>query len=336
MSKIVYVLRNWIELPILLGGLPPVLTVFLLDRYLDRTMIDATMEALGPQYDAIPDMTAKALLAVGIFVFYFALCLTLSCYFVSVIRQTELWGRKQWCEWLPAALSALLVVGLWIFCLTIPLVRDVIDLDDRLYRASPGGQTTMPASVEVPTPVENGHNGEQPTWTDANRRSWWYDRPLEGVGVVTALLGAVCAVAIGNQAKAQKEDPQAISLARSRLLHSLLGMTVLLVASVLLVVLTFQIHREVVEPLVESGADSWSPVDKYDQLARHISVLCGAVFTAILMGIYAPLVFQMRGLQVGRGAPERSSWNRESIEIVLATLFPLLTGILAAFLGGGR
>ena len=144
--------------------------------------------------------------------------------------------------------------------------------------------------------------------------------------MVAVVFGALAAAMI--VASASTGERKKIDSARSLLLRSMIAMTVLLVASTVLIVLSLHNHH----PLYEDEA----VLEKFDNFADAIGVFWGCIFTTILAGIFGPQIFRLQiRISSSRDQSQLPSGSNsefsQNLEMFLATLAPLIAAVLSVF-----
>ena len=297
--------REKVELSVLFGGAPLLIAMVSVHFLVDQSMIDMTTKKLKMCLNTDPEFTAELLKSSGISLCYIALCIAIIAYFIHLIYKTE--GDKKACLiWFCFNVSIGALIWWILYCeLEKPITSATSGVIDEIYR-----------KVEK-TATSN--------WTRVGQRNILY-YTLRGFGLATVLLGAFTAMMI--VASTSTRNGEKIYSPRSLLLHSMIAMTVLLVASTVLIVLSLHNHH----PLYEDEA----VLEKFDNFADAISVLWGSIFTTILAGIYVPHIFRLQKTISNCKAQHqgRSDSNKQffqNLQMVLATLAPLIAAILSVF-----
>ncbi len=262
-------------------------------------MIDMTTKQLKCCLSPDPDFTAEVLKFSGISLCYIALCIAITTYFIYLIYKTDC-DKKSRIGWF--VLNSVIWVLIWWILyseLEKPITSATSGVIDEIYRKV--GQTATSS------------------WTHVCQRNILH-YPVRGFGLAAVWFGALAAAMIA--ASASMGDGDKINSARTQLLHSMIAMTVLLVASTVLIVLSLHNHH----PLYEDEA----VLEKFDNFADSIGVFWGSIFTTILAGIFVPHIFRLQ-----TSISNSTKWNSEfsqNLEMVLATLAPLIAAVLSVFL----
>ena len=149
------------------------------------------------------------------------------------------------------------------------------------------------------------------------------------VAVAAVCAGSCHAIAIVHEAKAAKSKPEE---ALDRLLHAFMAMSGLLVASTLLVMLSFRLPAS----LYGTGDAADARIAEYLGFANVISTFWGVVFTLTLVAVYAPHAVALRSLSrlpfgqlLTKGLESASSIKIlvQKTEVVVSILAPLLAAL---------
>ena len=151
------------------------------------------------------------------------------------------------------------------------------------------------------------------------------------VGVAAVCAGSCHAIAIVQEAKAAEDKARE---AVNRLLHACMAMSGLLVASTLLLMLSFRLPAS----LYGTGEAADARISEYRGFADVVSHSWSVVFTLTLVAVYAPHALALRSLSglplgqlMGKGLESGSSVKSlvQKTELAVSTLAPLLAALTA-------
>ena len=150
-------------------------------------------------------------------------------------------------------------------------------------------------------------------------------------GVAAVCAGSCHAIAIVHEAKSGQTKPEE---AVNRLLHGFMAMSGLLVASTLLLTLSFRLPAA----LYGTGEAAEARITEYLGFANVLSAFWGAVFTLTLVAVYAPHALALRSLSgmplgqfLSRAFETGSSVKGlvQKTEVAVSTVAPLLAALTA-------
>lgn len=305
-------IRKNLELAVLFGGAPFLVAMVAVHTLVDQPMIAMTTSELTQGLDSKADFTAEILKMSGISVVYIALCTGLISVFVHLARKPDKPCKRFISCLTPFIVSLGIFLLIWgfIYCaLDKPITRSTNALIDAVYENAVYKQVTPETA--------------QSSWMRAGQRNILH-YTVRAFGFATLVVGVFCTMMI--VASAKKGKARSITTARSLLLNSMTAMTVLLVASSVLIVLSLHIHH----PLYENKL----VFQRFDRFAHAVGVLWGCIFTSTLAGIYVPSVFRLQDLsKTPAGRSNQLLGGKQSLEVALATLAPLIAAALSAFFG---
>ena len=150
-------------------------------------------------------------------------------------------------------------------------------------------------------------------------------------GVAAVCAGSRHATAIVHDARADENKAEE---AVNRLLHAFMAMSGLLVASILLLMLSFRLPAS----LYGTGEAADARIAEYLGFANVLSVFWGVVFTLTLVAVYAPHALALRSLSgvslgqiLSKGLESGSSVKSlvQKTEVAVSAVAPLLAALTA-------
>ena len=300
------------------GFVPVVLGTAVFELMIDPQLVQILIEDLGSGLEP-GSAFVRGLLMMSTAVFcYLALCLALLGYFLSGFARSTLTAESK---------RAVAAAGIVAWIAFHGVLAGLSSLDLRLLSIAYDSLVQLYERAGDPVAAAMTGDGLAP---GVSRHLVSILLPAS-VGVAAVCAGSCHAIAIVHDAGA--EDKKAED-AVNRLLHALMAMSGLLVASTLLLMLSFRLPAS----LYGTGEAADVRVAEYLGFANVFSIFWGVVFTLTLVAVYAPHALALRsrsGLPLGeflsKGLERGSSVKSllQKTELAVSAVAPLLAALTA-------
>ena len=316
---------HW-EWRLLVGVVPALLSVVTVELLVGPEVVELLVGRLVQGVSAEPRFARGMIMMSALTVFYVGLCLALLAYYCGGVAASRLpVDRKRRLAtagivvWIGfhAVLAGLGVVDLQLYSIAYDSIV-------RIYQEAGGAVAAAMTDDAGPLGV--------------SRHLISILLPVT-FGVAAVCAGSCHAAAIVEGARGGEagDGGQAARDAADRLVHSLIAMSALLVASTLLLTLYFRLPQA----LYGAGEAAAAGGAEYLDFANVVSIFWGVVMTLTLVAVYAPHAVALRSqapvplgqlLQMGAESGALYSGLARKAEVVVSALAPLLAALTTQLL----
>jgi len=307
------------EWTILTGFVPAALAIAVFEVLIDPELVGILIDDLGRGLDSVPSFVRGLVLMSTVVACYVAVCLALLGYFSVRFARSAL----------PAASKrAVAGAGIVSWIAFHAVLAGLASLDLRLF--SIAYDSLVAIHEPDGNPVAAAMTGDA-LGAGISRHLASILLPASA-GVAAVCAGSSHAIAIVQEAKSGETKPEE---AVNRLLHGFMAMSGLLVASTLLLTLSFRLPAA----LYGTGEGAEARIAEYLGFANVLSLFWGAVFTLTLVAVYAPHGLALRslsGMPLGQflsKAFETGSSVKglvQNTEVAVSTVAPFLAALAAS------
>ncbi len=302
----------------MVGFLPVLVGIAVLELLIDPELVKILIDDLASGLGSAARFVRSLIMMSTVVTCYVALCLALLGYFVAGFKRSALPAHGK---------RALAWAGIACWVAFHAVLAGLSFLDLRLF--SIAYDSLVQLYGRAGDPVATAMTGDWLAPGISRHLASILLPATAGVAVVCA--GSCHATAIVHDARAEENKAEE---AVSRLLHAFMAMSGLLVASMLLLMLSYRLPAS----LYGTGEAADLRIAEYLAFANVLSIFWGAVFTLTLVAVYAPHALALRslsGLSLGqilsKGLESGSSvksWVQKT-EVAVSAVAPLLAALTA-------
>ncbi|MCY3842036.1 MAG: hypothetical protein OXH69_00690 [Acidobacteria bacterium] len=314
------------EWRLLVGVVPAVLAVLTVELLVGPEVVEFLVGRLVQGVEAQPRFARGMIMMSALTVGYVALCLALLAYYCGGVGASPLPADRK-------RRLAVAAVAAWIGFHAVLAGLGAVDL--QLY--SIAYDSVVRIYEQAGGPVAAAMTGD--AWSLGVSRHLISILLPVAFGVAAVCAGSCHAAAIveGARGRDDGERGQAARDAADRLVHSLVAMSALLVASTLLLTLYFRLPQA----LYAAGEAAPAGGAEYVDFANVVSIFWGIVMTLTLVAVYAPHAVALRShapvplgelLQQGAETSALYSGAAKKAEVVVSALAPLLAALTTQLL----
>ena len=314
------------EWKLLVGVVPALLSVLTVELLVGPEVVELLVGRLVQGVDAQPRFARGMIMMSALTVSYVALCLALLAYYCNGVATSALPANRK-------RRTAVVGIAAWIAFHAVLVGLSVFDL--QLY--SIAYDSIVQIYQEAGGPVATAMTGDAGL-LGVSRHLISILLPVAfGVAVVCSGSCHAGAIVEGARGADQGDGGQTARDALDRLVHGLIAMSALLVASTLLLALYFRLPQA----LYGTGEAALTRGAEYLDFANVVSIFWGVVMTLTLVAVYAPHAVALRSLAsvplgqlLEKGAEGGAFYSGlvKRAEVVVSALAPLLAALTTQLL----
>ena len=314
------------EWKLLVVVVPALLSVLTVELLVGPELVELLVGRLAQGVDAQPRFARGMIMMSALTVSYVALCLALLAYYCNGVAASTLPASRK-------RRAAVVGITTWIVFHAVLVGLSVFDL--QIY--SVAYDSIVRIYQQAGGPVATAMTGDA-VLPGVSRHLISILLPVAfGVAVVCAGSCHAGAIVEGARVEDQRERGHAARDAADRLIHGMIAMSALLVASTLLLTLYFRLPQA----LYGTGEAASALGAEYLDFANVVSIFWGVVMTLTLVAVYAPHAVALRSLasvplgqllEKGTEGGVFYSGLVKRAEVVLSALAPLLAALTTQLL----